>query len=369
MTSHINTIHHRIYITVIAVLSNCIAYAEYDGRLADDPYHKSPSWLYLLIVGCIIYAIVRGLSNKTKSRNHKTSPQNLKKQSDSTPRKQYRQYGRYWDLCPNCKGSGCIDGKEVWFLVSPPESVCCDKCKGYGHQLTPEAERLHAEYLEQYNKEQAEAREVRTQRQKQREEEQKKIDEERHQKKHQAIADIKAAGRKILKEEEYKSLIAELRTKRKEKVESVMSNLKDEPVCTQCKNVESKKDCPVCRGTGHIPTAEANLLIDEIYNILAQIKELQTDCNNVYLPATEAPSSYISINNFAEQILSGTNNCGTPQSTLMRNKIVELLKDEPYCYSCMAAGRLKVRHDSPSEKAYEQIACSRCNGSGRLYYD
>lgn len=53
----------------------------------------------------------------------------------------------------------------------------------------------------------------------------------------------------------------------------------------------------------------------------------------------------------------------------MRERIVKLLENEPYCFHCMAAGHLRVRLDYATKKAYEQVACPRCKGQGRFYYN
>lgn len=355
----------RFLTSIIFIANSILAFAEYDGRLADDPYHKSPTWLYILIVGGIIYVIVKGLSNNSKSKRvNKSTRQNHQKTPDISHKK-YRQYGRYWEECPSCKGKGWIDGKEVWYLVSPPENICCEKCKGYGHQLTTEAERLHDEYLAQYNKEQAEVRREREQREKQHEEEQRKINEERWQKKQEAIENIKAAGRKVLKEDEYTKQLEELRAKRKELVANVTSMLKDEPICPTCQNTETKKNCPDCRGTGHVLSDVSKPQIDTIFELTSAIRQLSADYLALYNREPQIPLSLIE--HFIGQNSSSISSM--PQSTLMRNRIVELLKDEPYCRHCMAAGHLKVEKDYSTNKAYEQVACSRCNGSGRLYYD
>lgn len=360
----------RFITTIIFVANSILAFAEYDGRLADDPYHKSPTWLYIIIIIGIIYAILKGVCNNSKSeKTNKSTIQNCRKTAESTSHKQYNQYGRYWEDCPSCKGRGWVDGKEVWYLVSPPESVCCDKCKGYGRQLTPEAEHLHAEYIEQYNKEQVEKQRDRDQRQKQREEEQRRIREERWQKKQQAITNIKAAGRKVLKEEEYTTQLVELRSTRKDLIATVMSMLKNEPICPICQNKESRKYCSDCRGTGHILTDSTLQYIDEGDEILARIKQLRLDYNAIYQPVIDASISSWSLNNFVSNLFPENQSINVPKSTTLKNRIIELLKEEPYCYHCMAAGHLKVRKDYSTDKAYEQVVCTRCNGSGRLHYD
>lgn len=176
MTSRANMIFRRIYITIIASLSCCLSFASYDGRLADDPYHKSSTWLYIFLIIAIVCAIVKGFTSKNKISADTTRKKTETKSKPVT--KVYQETGRYLDVCPSCNGSGWIYGKEISYLVAPPETVCCDRCKGYGHQLTPEAELLHAEYCQQYKDEQTKERILRIQKEKERAEQKKKLSEE-----------------------------------------------------------------------------------------------------------------------------------------------------------------------------------------------
>lgn len=343
-----------------------MAYASYDGRLADDPYYKSPTWLYVIIIIAIVCAVVKGFTSKNNKGADVTRKRPETKSNPVT--KVYQETGRFWDECPSCKGSGWIDGKEISYLFAPPETVCCDQCKGYGHQLTPEAELLHAEYCKQYNEEQADARKLSIQREKERAEKQKKLSEERWNRKRQAIADIRSAGRSVLKEDEYLKQLEDLRAKRKELGKKAMDMLNGEPLCTSCQDGNIKKDCPVCRGTGHIPTAEANNLIDEILALSSTIKQLWSDYCALY-PQNLESGIHISSLESLVNMFSGTQKNNPPKSSLIRERIVELLKDEPYCLHCMAAGHLRVITDYATNKAYERVACPRCKGQGRLYYN
>ncbi|MDE6460703.1 MAG: hypothetical protein K2K52_07755 [Paramuribaculum sp.] len=282
--------------------------------------------------------------------------------------KTYQTSGRYWDECPYCHGTGFTKGKEISYLAFPPEKVCCDQCKGYGHRLTPEAERLHDEYCKQYNEEQREARILRDKIEKEREEERKKISEEKWNKKRQVISDIKSAGRSVLKENEYLSQLDILRDKRKELVRKIMSDIEKEPICTSCHIGKIRKDCSVCRGTGHIPTIEANKLIDKVLELSKAIKQLWSDYRALYPQDEDAGiriSSIVALTN----LWSDTKRINPPKSALMRSRIVELLKEEPYCQHCLATGYLGVIVNEVTKKAYEQVICNRCNGSGKLYYN
>lgn len=355
----------RLYLTIISSLTCCMAYATYDGRLADDPYHKSPTWLYIIVLGAIIYGIIRGLNASISKRipKKKTNP-------ESKPiQREYVEYGSSWDECPSCKGTGWVDGKEISYLLAPPETVCCDQCKGYRHQLTPEAELLHAEYCKQYDEEQIEERNLRIQKEKERAEIKKKLSEERWQRKQNAIAEIKSGGRRVLKEDEYLNELEELRTNRKELVKKVMTMLETEPLCTSCQNEKPKQDCPVCRGTGHIPTKEANKQIDILLELFAKTKQLWHDYNALYPHDIDSEFHFSSIGFLINQFSGTTQNINPPKSTLIRDRIVKLLENEPYCRHCMATGHLKVRLDYSTQKAYEQVPCQRCKGRGRLYYN
>ena len=358
-------IYRRIFLTIISSLSYCLSFASYDGRLADDPYHKSPTWLYAIIFIVIVYGIVKALSNK-RSKSTNNSKRKTEKRPKNTA-KVYQETGLYWDECPVCKGNKWIEGKEISYLVAPPETVCCDQCKGYGHQLSPEAELLHAEYCKQYNEEQTIARRLRIQKEKKREEEKKRLSEESWKKKQQAVADIKSAGRSVLKEDEYLSQLDELRAKRKELGKQIMAMLEAEPLCTSCQEGTLQKDCPICRGTGHIPTIEANKQIDKLLELSNKIKQLWCDCRALYPHDLNSGFTISSIENLINQF-SDTQKINPPKSTLIRNRIVELLKD-PYCLHCMAAGHLRVIKDNATNKAYEQIPCPRCKGQGKLYYN
>lgn len=359
-------IFRRIYLTFLASLSYCLSFASYDGRLADDPYHRSPTWLYVIIIIAVVYAVVKGFTCKDNKGANVT-----RKKSETKPKpvtKVYQETGRYWDECPSCKGSGWIGGKEVFYLVAPPETVCCDKCKGYGHQLTPEAELLHADYCKQCDEEQTQLRNLLIQKDKERAEEKKRLSEERWQRKKQAIADIKSAGRSVLKEEEYLKQLEELRAKRKELDKKIMAMLDTESLCTSCQNEKPKNDCPICRGSGHILTAEANKQMDVLLELSVTIKQLWSDCRALYPHDTDSMFHFSSIENIIS-LSSGTQKNKPPKSTLMRERIVKLLENEPYCFHCMAAGHLRVRLDYVTKKAYEQVACPRCKGQGRLYYN
>lgn len=359
-------IFRRIYLTILASLSYCLSFASYDGRLADNPYHHSPTWLYIIIIIAVVYAVVNKFPSKDNKGANKT-----RKKSETKPKpvtKVYQETGGYWDECPSCKGCGWIDGKEISYLFAPPETVCCDKCKGYGHQLTPEAELLHAEYCKQSNEEQTQLRNLHIQKKKERAEENKRLSEIKWQRKQQAIADIRYAGRSVLKEDEYLKQLEELRAKRKELGKQIMAMLEAEPLCTSCQEGTLQKDCPICRGTGHIPTIEANKQIDKLLELSNKIKQLWCDCRALYPHKLNSGFTISSIENLIN-LFSDTQKNNPPKSTLIRNRIVELLKDEPYCLHCMAAGHLRVIKDNATNKAYEQIPCPRCNGQGRLYYN
>lgn len=359
-------IYRRIFLTIITSLSYCLSFASYDGRLADDPYHKSPTWLYLVIFIAVVCGIVKAISKK-KGNYTNVQKSKAKKYKKNTA-KVYQETGLHWDECPSCKGRGWIDGKEISYIVAPPETVCCDQCKGYGHQLTPDAELLHVEYCKQYNEEQTIARSLRIQKEKERAEEQKRLSEERWKKKQQAIANIKSAGRRVLKEDEYLKNLEELRAKRKELGKKIISMLECEPLCTSCQDGNIKKDCPVCRGTGHIPTSETKDLIDEVLALSSTIKQLWSDYRALYPQDMESGISISSVESLVN-MFSGTEKNNPPKSSLIRERIVKLLKDEPYCPHCMAAGHLRVITDYATNKAYEQVVCPCCKGQGRLYYN
>ena len=355
----------RIIVFAIILSFSDIGYAAYDGRLPDDPYRRSPVWIYVLIAIVILYSMVKGVYSLIKKHNFL-----LRKDDESLNKeiKTYQASGRYWDECPYCHGTGFTKGKEISYLAFPPEKVSCDQCKGYGHRLTPEAERLHNEYCKQYNEEEREARILRDKVEKEREEERKKLSEENWNKKRQVISDIKSAGRSVLKENEYLRLLDELRDQRKELVRKIMSDIEREPLCTSCPNGNIQKDCPVCRGTGHIPTIEANNLIDKVFELSTTIKQLWGEYRVLYQQNEDASRHITSLESLTS-LLFDAEQINLPQSTLIRDEIIEMLKEEPYCEYCKATGYLGVTVNEVTKKAYEQVSCCNCNGSGKLYYN
>lgn len=162
--------------------------------------------------------------------------------------------------------------------------------------------------------------------------------------------------------------LEELRAKRKELGKKIISMLECEPLCTSCQDGNIKKDCPVCRGTGHIPTSETNDLIDEVLALSSTIKQLWSDYRALYPQDMESGISISSVESLVN-MFSGTEKNNPPKSSLIRERIVKLLKDEPYCPHCMAAGHLRVITDYATNKAYEQVVCPCCKGQGRLYYN
>lgn len=355
----------RIIIAVIMLSISDIGYAAYDGRLADDPYRKSPVWIYVLIAIGILYVMIKVIYNLIKKHNF---PYLKDDKSLNKEIKSYQASGRYWDVCPYCHGTGFTKGKEISYLAFPPEKVCCDQCKGYGHRLTPEAERLHDDYCKQYDEEQREARILRDKVEKEREEERKKLSEENWNKKRQVISDIKSAGRSVLKEHEYLSQLDELRAQRKELIRKIMSDIEKEPLCTSCSNGNIQKDCPVCRGTGHIPTIEANNLIDKVLELSSTIKQLWGEYRVLYQQNENVSRHIISLEGLTS-LLSDREQINLPKSTLIRDKIIEMLKGEPYCEHCKATGYLGVTVNEVTKKAYERVICCNCNGRGKLYYN
>lgn len=147
-----------------------------------------------------------------------------------------------------------------------------------------------------------------------------------------------------------------------------MDILDDEPLCTSCQDGNIKKDCPICRRSGHIPTVEANNLIDEIIALSSTIKQLWSDYRAIYPQNLESGIHISSVESLVN-MFSGTHKNNPPKSSLIRERIVELLKDEPYCLHCMAAGHLRVRLDYATNQAYKQVGCPRCKGQRRLYFN
>ena len=102
--------------------------------------------------------------------------------------------------------------------------------------------------------------------------------------------------------------------------------------------------------------------------LLTTTKQLYSDFRALYPQDTDSGFHSSYIDNLIS-LCSGRQNNNPPKSSLIRERIVKLLKNEPYCLHCMAVGHLKVRTDYDTKKAYAQVACSRCKGRGRLYYN
>ena len=119
---------NRILTTILlGIFIPLYAFAGYDGRLADDPYHKSPTWLYiLLVVG--LFALIGKLANvgiRKKAKRKLTPP--------LSPKTIYKDSGRYWTICSECNGTGYVNGKESYVFSRNPYAISlgkvgCDKC-------------------------------------------------------------------------------------------------------------------------------------------------------------------------------------------------------------------------------------------------
>lgn len=70
-----------------------MAYASYDGRLADDPYHKFPTWLYIIIIIAVVCAVV----NKFTSKDNKGA-NTTRKKSETKHKPVTRVYQREFGI-------------------------------------------------------------------------------------------------------------------------------------------------------------------------------------------------------------------------------------------------------------------------------
>lgn len=331
-------------------------FASYDGRLADDPYHTSPTWLYLLLVVGLLALIGKWAKVGTRKKNRRSQTSSL----SSKPI--YKDSGRYWTTCPECNGIGYVNGKQsfAYTINSFSSSLCrvvCDKCKGFCHELTPEA-------LELYKKlaieEQKEAKALRDRLEQSRKEKE-KIEKERSEKQYAAKCKIIQEGRRVYEAKYYIDEMTKLRNLRKEILSGIREVSKTQPVCSACNG--SDKDCPACHGIGHTINDELANLYEEWLQYRAESKQIHDDYMALYgemslLRPHDSVSSYIST----------TTHSAITKTEIIRNRIRDLVKDEPFCLHCMAKGYLEVMQDTDG-KAYERIGCPKCKGRGKLFHD
>lgn len=137
---------------MLNILSSLSLLAAYDGRLADNPYHKSAIWIYILIIVGVLTLIGKWAKRGNGKRKSSTPTPPI------TSKINYKDTGLYWKICPTCKGRGYVDGKQSFKFPSTPDTislgrVVCDKCKGFCHELNPEAISLYGELERQEQKE------------------------------------------------------------------------------------------------------------------------------------------------------------------------------------------------------------------------
>lgn len=329
-------------------------FAGYDGRLADDPYHSSPKWLYLLLVVGLFALIGKWAKSGTRKKKRRNT------KSSISPKPIYKDSGRYWTTCLECNGIGYVNGKQsfaytVNSFTSSLDQVVCDKCKGFGHELTSEALELYKELAIEEKKE---AKALRDRLEQSRKE---KIEKEHSEKLYEAKYKILQEGRRVYEAQYYVDEITKLRNHRKEILSGIREVSKRQPVCSACKGLD--KDCPVCHGIGHTFNKELANLYEEWLQYRTESKQMHDDYMALYgemslLRQYDSVSSYI----------SATTHSAITKTEIIRNRIRELVKDKPFCLHCMAKGHLAIMQDSDG-KTYERIGCPKCYGRGKLFHD
>ena len=349
---------NRILTTILLGLFIPIyTFAEYDGRMADDPYHKSPTWIYiLLVVGlfALIGKLAKGGTHK-KARRSQGPP--------LSPKTIYKSSGRYWTTCPECNGTGYVDGKESYVFPKNPYTislgkVVCDKCKGFCHKLTPEASDLYKELSIEEQKEGKAARDRLEQTKKEKE----KFEKERSDKLYEVRCKIVREGRKVHEQQYYIDELEKLRNRRMEIVNRIKEISKSQPICPSCNGLNS--DCFDCHGIGHIFNEALTKAYEEFLQYRSERTLIYTDYMALY------GNDSISINKIALSpfILPDNAHHVSPKTEIIRNRIRNLVKEESLCLNCMAKGYVEVWMDK-NGKAYERIGCPKCHGQGKLYYD
>ena len=131
----------KVLIILYTLLVECqFIYATYDGRLADDPYHRSitssPFFNILLIIGGIVavWLLIEKLRiDYDKKRKNKTIE---KEASNFNLNKNYHEKEKR--VCPKCNGK---------YIITVPEYDCPD-CRGTGQIMTEEEYQKYFERIE-----------------------------------------------------------------------------------------------------------------------------------------------------------------------------------------------------------------------------
>lgn len=349
---------NRILTTILlGIFIPLYAFAGYDGRLADDPYHKSPTWLYiLLVVG--LFALIGKLANvgiRKKAKRKLTPP--------LSPKTIYKDSGRYWTICSECNGTGYVNGKESYVFSRNPYAISlgkvgCDKCKGFCHELTSEALELYKELSIEKQKEETVSRD----RLEQKRENKEKFEKERSGSLYETKCRILREGRKVYERQYYIDEMEKLREWRKGILNRIKEVSKIQPICSACNGLN--KDCSLCHGIGHVFNEELTKAYEEWLQYRVESELIRADYIALY-----GNDSLIINHNALSSFISSANTHPVPSTTeIIRDRIRDLVKEEPFCLNCMAKGYVEVWMDNDG-KAYERIGCPKCHGLGKLYYD
>ena len=233
---------------------------------------------------------------------------------------------------PSTIFSGHTCAYTVNSFTSSLGRVVCDKCKGFGHELTSEALELYKELAIEEQKETKALRDRLEQSRKEKE----KIEKEHSEKLYEAKCKVLQERKRVYEAQYYVDEMNKLRNHRKEILSGIREVSKTQPICSACKGLD--KDCPVCHGIGYTINEELANLYEEWLKYRAESKQFHDDYVALY-----GDKSALKYYNSIPSLISSTNTPPVPStSDIIRSRIKDLVKDKPFCLHC--TGNCRTRH-------------------------